>query len=74
MLYTILGIFCSFFNWDGADIQPQIGPRKIPVTWSILLRYCVVGLLTDKHLSATTKVFLHFYMRKKRYFTFQLSL
>ena len=22
--------FLYFFNWEGADIQPQIRPRKIP--------------------------------------------
>ena len=26
-IYTILGSFCSFFNWEGADIRPQIRPR-----------------------------------------------
>ena len=31
MIYTILESFCSFSNWDGADIRPQIRPRKIPV-------------------------------------------
>ena len=30
-IYTILGIFCSFLNWEGANIRPQIRPRKIPV-------------------------------------------
>ena len=30
MIYTILGSFYSFSNWEGADIQPQIMPRKIP--------------------------------------------
>ena len=30
MIYTILGFFCSFFNWEGADIQPQMRPREIP--------------------------------------------
>ena len=30
MIYTILGSFCSFFNWEGADIRPQIIPGKIP--------------------------------------------
>ena len=24
-----LGSFCSFFNWEGADIRSQIRPRKI---------------------------------------------
>ena len=31
MLYTILGIFCSFLNWKRADIWPQIRLRKIPM-------------------------------------------
>ena len=31
MIYTILGSFCLFLNWEGADIRPQIRPRKIPV-------------------------------------------
>ena len=30
MLHTILGSFRSFFNWERADIRPQIQPRKIP--------------------------------------------
>ena len=30
MIYTILRRFCSFFNWEGAVIRPQIRPRKIP--------------------------------------------
>ena len=29
MIYTILGRFCSFLNWERADIRPQIRPRKI---------------------------------------------
>ena len=28
--YIILGSFCSFLNWEGADIRPKIRPRKIP--------------------------------------------
>ena len=44
MIYTILGSFCSFLNWEGADIQPQIRPRKIPV---ILFRVLVVCLCTN---------------------------
>ena len=32
MTYTILGSFCSFWNWEGTDIQSQIRPRKIPVS------------------------------------------
>ena len=30
MMSTILGSFFSFLNWEGADIQPQIWPRKTP--------------------------------------------
>ena len=29
MMYTILGSFCSFLNWEEANIRPQIRPRKI---------------------------------------------
>ena len=31
MINTISGSFCSFLNWEGADIWPLIRPRKIPV-------------------------------------------
>ena len=31
MIYSILGNFCLFVNWEGADIRPQIRLRKIPV-------------------------------------------
>ena len=31
MIFKILGSFCSVFNWKGANIWPQIRPRKIPV-------------------------------------------
>ena len=30
IICTILGSFCSFLKWEGADIRPQIRPRKIP--------------------------------------------
>ena len=30
MVYTIMGRFCSFMNWEGADIWHQIRPRIIP--------------------------------------------
>ena len=30
MIYTILGSLCSFLNWEGDNIRPQIGPWKIP--------------------------------------------
>ena len=30
IIYTILSSFCSFLNWEGADMGPQIRPRKIP--------------------------------------------
>ena len=29
MINTILGSILSFFNWEGADVRPQIKPRKI---------------------------------------------
>ena len=32
MIYTILGSFCSFLNWEGANIRPEIRPRKIPAS------------------------------------------
>ena len=33
MIYTILESFCSFLNWEGADIWPKIRPRKIPESY-----------------------------------------
>ena len=33
MIYSILESFCSFLNWEGADIRHQIRPRKIPVVY-----------------------------------------
>ena len=30
MIYIILGSFCSYLNWEGTNIRPQIKPRKIP--------------------------------------------
>ena len=30
MIYTILKSFDSILNLEGADIRPQIRPRKIP--------------------------------------------
>ena len=27
-IHTILGSFCNVFNWEGADIRPQIRPKK----------------------------------------------
>ena len=30
MQHIILGRFCSFLNWEGPNIRPQIMPRKIP--------------------------------------------
>ena len=35
MIYTVLESFCSLFNWEGAVIQPQIRPRKIPAVVTI---------------------------------------
>ena len=42
ILYIILGRFCSFLNWEGADIWPQIWSRKIP------------GMYKSKNLSSYT--------------------
>ena len=46
MIFTILGIRCSFLNWEGADIWPQIRPREVPVLASI-------GTTKTKELSRT---------------------
>ena len=45
MMYTILGSFCSFLNWEGADIRPQIRPRKIPAVIRVSWFSCVLALL-----------------------------
>ena len=47
MIYSILGSFCSFFNWEGANFWPQSRPRKIPasgypLTLSMLSNYAFV--------------------------------
>ena len=34
-LFTILGSFCSFLDWKGADIRPKNWPRKVPVCFNI---------------------------------------
>ena len=39
MIFTIVGSFCSLFNWEGSDIRPQIRPRKIPVFKISCCRY-----------------------------------
>ena len=47
MIYTILGSFCSFSNWEGANIRPQIRLRKIPGMGDVLVgqvSYVVVHL------------------------------
>ena len=38
IIYTILGSFCSFLNWEGAVIWPQIRPKKIPAYPGIQIR------------------------------------
>ena len=35
-----LGSFCSFLNWEGADIWPQSRTRKIPV--KALIKLCAM--------------------------------
>ena len=47
MIYAILGSFCSFLNWEGADIQPQIRHRKIPDT--VLMRLINKKIITILH-------------------------
>ena len=37
MIYTILGSFCSFSYWEGAEIWPQYRPRKIPGIYQFFL-------------------------------------
>ena len=44
MINTIWGSFCSFLNWEGADIWPLIRPKKIPVGKIILYTCYLVGL------------------------------
>ena len=46
IMKTILGGFCSFLNWEGADIQPQIRPRKISADHIFDLTLCI--LVTPK--------------------------
>ena len=36
VLFTILGSFCSFLDWEGADILPKNGPRKNPCVNTII--------------------------------------
>ena len=40
MIYTVLRSFCSFLNWEGAIIQPQIEPRKIPEQCDRISDHC----------------------------------
>ena len=35
IIYSILGSFCSFFNWEGADIRPKSGLGKSLVSNSL---------------------------------------
>ena len=51
MIYTIPGCFCSFFNWEGAVIQPKIRPRKIRerVCFSFIYHVVVFCLVEGGH-------------------------
>ena len=53
MINTILGSFCYFFNWEGAniwpDIQPQIRHRKISGDGVFLVTTCTCILQEIKH-------------------------
>ena len=53
MIYivNIFGSFCSFLSWEGANIQPQIRPRKIPDTVSMsLINKKRITILHSKYL------------------------
>ena len=57
MIYTILGSFCSFFNWKRADIRPKIWPRKIPVirmpisaTWTLFINQNLHEVMKEIYL------------------------
>ena len=43
MICTILGSFCSFLNWEGAAVWPQIRPGKIPGTKILQTHNIVAG-------------------------------
>ena len=58
MIYTILGSFCSFFIWEGADIQPQIRPRKITGSFKLSLPRSAVGWSVIVALPGHTHLFL----------------
>ena len=61
MIYTILGSFYSFFNWDGADHRPPIRHRKIPGPWfKPLQMQCIfVSLTYHKIFHLATTVIVH---------------
>ena len=48
IINTTLGSFCSFLNWQGADIRPQIRPRKIPDINDIIYTCVQSGLILVK--------------------------
>ena len=60
-MIELFGSYCSFLNWEGADIRPQIKPWKIPDIMfkvanhhnDMLLHYCVSRI-------EVTPVFLSF--------------
>ena len=45
IIYTILGSFCSFFNCKGADIRPQIRPRKISARKCVIYFHISVAVI-----------------------------
>ena len=49
MIYTILGSFSLFLNWEGADIQPQIRPKKILVVLIQENGICMYGKPRNVH-------------------------
>ena len=61
MIYTILGCFCSFFNWEGADILPQIRPRKSPASQPLhtdLDSLCTQILINNIFMRKIVNIFL----------------
>ena len=67
MINFIVKNFCSFFNWEGAIIRPQISPRKIPGSWvngaaslnACLKQVCLVFLKNGQIKGVFKKVSAH---------------
>ena len=53
IIYTILGSFCSFLNWEGAVIWPQIRPRKIAEVSLLVWINCVDDNVDPNQLASS---------------------